>query len=127
VADSESLQGSVQSLNGENGAGNAKIGLAGDSWGSTKICGSSNTLKDGGESDEGVQVKRSKVVGAWSDRGDSSCCEGSGEGGDMSFLISSDVLNVLVVGSAEVSGGKGRLGDGCQGLLVEGKFKMLKL
>lgn len=57
LADGGALVRGVEGLNGENGASNGQVALAGDERGGTKVCAGSDVLDDRREGDEAQTVK----------------------------------------------------------------------
>lgn len=54
-------------LNGQDGASSAQVGLVGDGRGSAEVSGNTNTLEDGRETDEGVEISDGEGEGRLSD------------------------------------------------------------
>lgn len=92
LAQVEALDGLVQGLGDEDGAGDAEVGLARDEAGAAQVGGDADALEHRGEADEGFGVGVGEAVGAGGDGFGAGGGEGGGEEFDVLFFIVGDVL-----------------------------------
>ena len=89
----------------QDGAGRGEVVFAHDVGRSSKVSADTNTLEDGGGSEEGLGVGDTKVVDAFSDGLRTSGLERAGQESHVSALVLRDDLDVVV----DISGESGLL------------------
>lgn len=116
----------VTGLNGQDGSSGSEVGLAHDVGSSAEVGGNTNTLEDGGGSQEALGVSDTKGVLASSDGGGTGGLEALGEEVDVVGLILGNALDVVVDGRVGTSGSEVSLSEVGKTGAVESVLEVLE-